>query len=117
MEDLDEDCSASIPSTFDSIYSNIVQPSCGISGNMPACHSARSKQAGLDLSTPSRAYDALLGNDEGRARVKPKDPDCSTLMIRLEADDDTFRMPLNTQRLEPGLRCAVQKWIEAGAKR
>jgi Planctomycete cytochrome C len=117
LTDLDADCTASIPSTFDSVYTGIVQPSCGVSGGIPACHSAESKQSGLDLSTPARAYDGLLGKKDGDARVLPRDPDCSMLMQRLEADDDTFRMPLDTERLAPGLRCAVQQWIEAGAKR
>jgi hypothetical protein len=113
---LDPDCSPSVPATFDAVYGSIVQSSCGLVGGSPSCHSAAAKQAGLDLSTPARAYDALLGK-RGRARVLPGDPDCSVLMQRIEASDDTFRMPLGTERLAPGLRCAIQQWIAAGAER
>jgi hypothetical protein len=116
LDDLELDCSPSIPATFDSLYSNIVQPSCGGPTDTPSCHSAGAKQGGLDLSAPARAYDALLGK-RGKARVLPGDPECSLLMLRIEADDDTFRMPLGTERMAPGLRCAVQQWIAEGAER
>jgi len=116
LTDLDADCSATIPATFDSLYSNIVEPSCGGTGDNPSCHRAGARQAGLDLSAPAKAYDALLGK-RGKALVLPGDPECSPLMQRIEADDDTFRMPLGTERMAPGLRCAVQQWIADGAER
>ena len=116
LTDLDEACTPNIPATFDSVYINVVLPTCGRTGEDTNCHSARKKQGGLDLSTPDRAYDGLLG-EHGRARVVPENPDCSVLMQRIEADDDTVRMPLGTLRLDPGLRCAIQQWIAAGAER
>ena len=117
VRDLDEDCEPSIPATFDSLYTNIVQVRCSVSGDSPSCHSAKSKQGGLDLSTPARAYDGLVGKTkDGRERVLPGDPECSTLMERVEADDDTLRMPRNEERLAAGLRCAIQQWIAEGAK-
>lgn len=117
VRDLDEDCEPTIPVTFDSLYTNIVQVRCGVSGDMPSCHSAKSKQGGLDLSTPARAYDNLVGKQkDDRGRVLPGDPECSTLMERVEADDDTVRMPLNEERLPSGWRCAIQRWIAEGAK-
>ena len=117
VEELDEECEPTIPVSFDSLYTNIVQTRCGISGDGPSCHSAKTKEAGLDLSTAARAYDGLVGKQkDGKRRVLPGDPECSTLMERVEADDDTVRMPLDQERLPSGWRCAIQRWIAEGAK-
>lgn len=116
LTDLDAECAPSATPTFDSMFRSVIEPRCGVVGGTATCHSADGKQGGLDLSTPTKAYDALLGK-AGKARVLPGDPECSLLMQRIEADDDTFRMPLGTERLAPGLRCAIQQWIAAGAER
>jgi hypothetical protein len=46
----------------------------------------------------------------------PGDPACSVLMDRLTTRDENRRMPLNTAPLSALDQCAVQQWIEQGAK-
>lgn len=108
---LPADCKPGIDPTYTQIYSQIFTKSCA--GN--ACHGAMGTQGGLGLFNADTAYDQLLGKTDGRMRVEPGNPACSILMERLNSDDESFRMPYRGTKLEPGLLCAVQKWIESGA--
>jgi hypothetical protein len=109
------------PATFDNIYDHVLITTCGSSSTGTSCHYGPTDdkaQHGLVLSDPEVAYDHLLGmTQEGRARVIPKDPKCSILMERLESKDPSFRMPVGSQPLSVGQRCAIREWIEQGATR
>jgi hypothetical protein len=111
---LDANCTPAFTPTFDEIFSKQFTGSCSLGGG--ACHGSEQGQAGLSMSTADRAYDELLGHSDGRARVIPGDPECSILMQRLESRDVDFVMP-SRMRMSDGQRCAVQQWIESGAKR
>jgi hypothetical protein len=109
------ECTADINTDFDSVYSNLFSKRCGTTGN--ACHGVDGHQGGLVLAGVDTAYKALLGQDGTHARVIPCDPDCSSLMARLESDDINFRLPYKEAKLADGLRCAVRMWIQDGAAR
>jgi hypothetical protein len=108
-------CMPDINTDFDSLYRNLFSKRCGTAGN--ACHGTDGHQAGLVLANVDAAYKALLGQDGTHARVIPGDPDCSSLMERLESDDISFRMPYMDVKLAEGSRCAVRMWIQDGAAR
>jgi hypothetical protein len=112
------DCRPSFePASFDTIFDNVLRPSCGSSASGTQCHSAAGMQAGLVLGDRTAAYDTLLRADEGPARVVPGKPECSMLIQRLEASDPRVRMPLNSPALSEGLRCAIRLWVAEGAER
>ena len=118
LMDLPASCEPAINPTYGEIYDKIIAQRCGTTGNGTACHGRSGMQGKLGLFSADVAYDALLGKDAtARARVVPKDPSCSILMQRLESKDNSFRMPLGESALSPGLRCAIQLWIDAGAER
>ena len=114
VEDLPSDCAPGFEPTWNNVYANVVRQSCVGSGT--SCHGPGAKQGGLELSSASGALAALLGDTDGKPRVLPNDPACSTLMIRLETDDPDKRMPRLAGQLTAATRCAVQTWIEMGAK-
>jgi hypothetical protein len=128
-DDDQETCLTSLPScnslpfpaTFDNIYDQVLIKSCGSSSTGTSCHYGPTDdkaQHGLVLSDPDVAYDHLLGmTKDGRARVMPMDAKCSILMERLQSMDPSFRMPVGSQPLPVGERCAISEWIEQGAKR
>jgi hypothetical protein len=63
------------------------------------------------------AYARLLGEVDGRARVKPGDPACSLLVERLEAKSSDERMPPGPTPLSDAARCDIVLWISEGATR
>jgi hypothetical protein len=116
VESLPASCTPSISPTFSSINDKVFQQSCGVFGQGGTCHGAEGRQGGLGLFDADTAYTNLL-DTTGRARVVAGNPKCSILMERLDSSDTTKRMPLNGPQLDPGIRCAIQQWIEAGASR
>jgi hypothetical protein len=117
IDPLPLDCQPSFePATYDEIFANVLRPSCGSSATGTQCHGAAGKQGGLTLADRDDAYDALLAPDVGPPRVVPGAPECSMLIQRLEADDPSVRMPLGTEPLDEGQRCAVRQWIANGAE-
>jgi hypothetical protein len=62
-------------------------------------------------------YSRLLGELDGRARVKPNDAACSLLVERLEAASSTERMPPGPTPLSAAERCDIVLWIAGGAAR
>ena len=111
------DCKPSFePASYDSIFANVLRPTCGSSASGTQCHGAEGKQAGLVLADRDEAYDSLLGKLDGRPRVVPGDPECSVLIQRIESNERRFRMPLNSDPLDDGLRCAIRLWIAEGAE-
>jgi mono/diheme cytochrome c family protein len=73
------------------------------------CHNAKTKKAGLDLSTP-RAI--LQGSDSGRI-VEAGEPDESLLFQMLEADE---MPPDEKDRLSADQVAIISNWIAAGTK-
>jgi hypothetical protein len=116
VENLPTQCTPSLNTDFDSIYTKVLAQSCGVGSNGAACHGATGLSGGLGLQTEQIAYDDLL-NAPGRPRVVPGDPKCSILMERIESSDASFRMPLGDTQLTAGVRCAIQTWIQNGAPR
>lgn len=110
------DCLLGFTPTWPEVYENVVRKSCGGAGTGASCHAADGKQGGLDLSTSAAALSALLGEDDGKPRVIPGDPACSSLIERIESDDPALRMPLGGAKLPESTRCAIQQWIAAGAQ-
>jgi hypothetical protein len=111
------DCDPTYVPTYDSIFENLLRPTCGASSNCHAGPTADKAQAGLVLSQRDDAYDYLLGKMDGRARVIPGKPECSILELRLESKDPGFRMPVGSEPLSESDRCVVRQWIANGAKR
>lgn len=112
LDPLPDDCEPAFAPTFAAIYRNQISQKCGGS----VCHGGDGAQAGLVLEGQDAAYDHLLGEADGRARVIPGDPECSVLMQRLESDDPAFQMPQGDPLSEREL-CAIRTWIRNGAMR
>jgi Planctomycete cytochrome C len=110
---LPDTCAPSFNTDYDTVYKNLFRQRCGTGSGVTSCHGADGQQGGLTLDDPDAAYDALLGS----GHVTPGDAECSPLMVRLETDDSTKRMPRGEAKLPEGVRCAVQRWIAAGAPR
>jgi hypothetical protein len=117
LDALPSDCMPVIDSSYAEIYGKVINQRCGVSDTGTTCHGQHGLKGNLGLFSADEAYNALLGNATNRARVIPGDPKCSILMRRLESQDPKFRMPLGEDPLSPGLRCAIQTWIEHGAPR
>jgi hypothetical protein len=110
------DCAVAFMPTFTNIYDSLLIKTCGSPTSGTSCHGPNGAQAGLVLDGLDTAYDDLLGaGADQRARVVPRQPECSILVQRLESNDLNFRMPLGRTPLSAGIRCAVRKWIADGA--
>ena len=115
VEQLATDCVPTFDPTWDNVYANVVRQSCGGSG--VSCHGPQGQGGGLELTSKDGAFASLLGDVDGRPRVLPNDPACSILIERLESTNPSRWMPAGASApLPAGTRCAVQKWIEMGAK-
>lgn len=111
---LSPECSESFSPTFTEISERVLRPTCGAGGS--SCHSASGAQGGLTLDSADAAYGFLVQGVDGHDLVVPGDAQSSELMVRLETTGEEWSMPPGRQ-LEAGERCAIQKWINAGAKR
>ena len=107
VEDLDLDCTPLYEPTFDAVYAETLEPTCG-QGSF-SCHSSGGARGGLVFEDPDESYDLLLDG-----RVVPGDAACSLLVIRLE--HDRFEMPPG-EPLSEEERCAIRQWVAAGAHR
>jgi hypothetical protein len=122
-----------IPTNFDSIYTEVLGPSCGA---FSVCHTpANASRAGnlaLNNQSGNDPYLALVGQDsdnarakrEGLPRVKPCDADNSFLVKKLELARDFdsktdygYRMPADNPPLNPAVIKAIRDWINRGALR
>lgn len=99
-------CALLYPATYEQVWSQTLAPSC--SGGGSACHPSG---AALSFQDAAVTYDDLLDG----ALVIPGDPGCSPLMIRLESDDPSFRMPPGSTPIHAGARCSIANWIANGA--
>jgi hypothetical protein len=116
LDPLPLDCEPTFAPTFAAFYRNQIRTTCGASSTGTSCHAGPDGQLGLVLADEDSAYDYLLGEVDGRARVIPGDPECSILVQRLESSDPDFVMPVGMPLLA-GERCAVRQWIANGAER
>lgn len=112
--DVTTDCEPAYEPVFSEIFAQTLQPTCGGDGTF--CHARPAAKAGMVFEDPDAAYDLLLGNTDGRARVTPLDPSCSLVVRRIEAVDPGLAMPPGDP-LAPAVRCAIVQWIADGAKR
>lgn len=106
--DLPADCTPLYEPSFRNVHANTLVPSCAVAG--ASCHAAEGRQGGLDFSAESVAHAALS------QVALPSDVACSPVLLRLESTDPGFGMPPG-RPLSAEERCAVRRWIEAGAPR
>lgn len=106
------DCTPQYEPTFDNIYNNTLSLQCGLPGN--ACHSTEGHQGGLVLDDPESAYNLLVESSD--PRVIKSDASCSEITRRIDPNGPGPRMPPGGM-LDPGVVCAIEQWIEAGAPR
>jgi hypothetical protein len=111
------DCAPSFdPPDFTALYDNVLAARCGSPGTGLSCHGPDGAQGDLVLWEPDVAHAYLIGEADGRARVIPGRPECSELMLRVQASDLRVRMPLNGAPLDRGAICAIRHWIADGAE-
>ena len=121
-ENLDSSCNPAFTPTFENVFVNVLNKTCSTEGT--SCHGPRGKRGGLEFGEPgaptpeaeTAAYEQLLGNIDGDARVAPGDPTCSQVVVRIESQGEPWDMPPNDP-LPESVRCAIRQWIEAGAER
>lgn len=116
VEGLRTDCSPLYdPPSFSTIFEKILQPTCA--QGQGTCHTSDAQMGNLVFEDEDDAYARLLGEVDGRARVKPGDPACSLLVERLEANSSNVRMPPGPTPLPEAARCDFVQWISEGAAR
>jgi hypothetical protein len=108
--EVDLNCVPAYDPTFSNIHKFVISQSCAAAG----CHSAKGVD-GLSMSTEAEAYQGLVEGVGGEPRVLKGDAACSELTERIESDDPARRMPFMGKKLSAGDRCAIEKWIAAGA--
>lgn len=111
---ISRECDLAFPPTYDRFYEELLQGTCAAGGT--SCHGPDGAMAGLVLDDRDMAYDYLLGDVDGRARVIAGDPECSLLVHRIESDDPEFQMP-PLAPLTDEERCSIIQWIDMGAER
>ncbi len=107
-------CAPLHPAEFPELYKAVFSVTCASSGSL--CHGPNGRQGGLAFADPDEAYALLLGTAGGKARVVPGDAACSELIVRLDSRGQPWSMPPGGQ-LEEGTRCAIRRWVAAGALR
>jgi len=103
-----EGCALLYPPSWDQVWDQTITTTC--SGGGAACHSG---QFGAVFTDQASAYTTLTTG--AHAQIIPGDPACSPLMLRLESDDPSFRMPPGNTALAAGARCSIATWIADGA--
>ena len=106
---VDPACEPTYEPSYDAIFTRVLQPTCGKSG--VSCHSTRGRQGALSFEDADVAYDELLAS-----AVRPGNAACSELVVRLESTDSAERMP-PPAAIPAEDRCAIVRWIQAGAPR
>jgi mono/diheme cytochrome c family protein len=123
-EEEEDSCRDATELTFDNIFEMVFTRSCASS----SCHSEQSHRADLDLSTPDRAYEALVGVEpfnisargNGMLRVDAGVPDNSFLLRKLIAPGpgEGNRMPATSpDPLSDDTIQAIREWVAFGAPR
>ena len=109
----DASASLSVTSQFSSIQQNVFTPICATS----RCH------GGLEVPNLSEglAYDNIVNvlntQVSGFSRIKPGDPDSSSLFLKLLDSDKISgsRMPIDLPPLSPAAIDSIRLWIKRGA--
>jgi hypothetical protein len=115
--DVDLTCAPSYVPTFDNVWSNTINKSCGNTNS--SCHSAQGHMGGLTFPDEQTAYDNLLaksGVDPTRTRVDPGNPACSLMIVRTDSPGADYQMPPGDP-LAAAERCSLVQWVAAGAQR
>lgn len=106
-------CTPLYEPTWERVFTQTLQPSCGVAGS--ACHAeagASGAGGGFVISDLATTHGALI--DAGF--VVPGDAACSDLQVRLDTDSPSLLMPPGSQPLDEGERCAIAQWIAGGAQ-
>jgi hypothetical protein len=112
LDSVSTDCSPLYPPTFDNVFTNTLSQKCATTGG--SCHGPDGQKGGLTFENADDAYQGLLGLDGSRARVKPGDPRCSEMIVRIDSPGKDWEMPPG-KPLTAQERCAIRQWIAAGA--
>lgn len=104
------DCAALYGPHFDDVYNTTLAMKCG--SDQTSCHSAAGLKGGMTFQDEAHAYASLL--EDGKHRVEPGDPECSLMIVRVNSPGADYQMPPGDALSEPE-RCALIKWVEAGA--
>lgn len=111
---VDESCDQlAYAPTFTNIYNNTLKNTCGSTNSN--CHSSRgaANAGNLSFETQALAYEQLL--DATRDRVRPGDPGCSELIVRIDSPGEDYEMPPGDPLSGPE-RCAITQWVLQGAQ-
>lgn len=103
---VDLSCAPGYTPTFTNVYKNTIVPSCGTQNS--ACHSDRGAAGGLAMHDQATALQQL------QMRLKPGDPLCSELVVRVHSVGADYQMPPGDP-LSAEERCAVAQWVFQGA--
>jgi hypothetical protein len=106
-------CMALYPATYDQVWTQTIEVSCASAGT--ACHAqsdAAGAEHGMTFADPQESWDHMIEND----LVKPGDPLCSELFVRLATDDPEIRMPPGSSGISPEAVCSIGTWIADGAE-
>lgn len=98
--------------TFDNVYEKSLAKTCALSGS--SCHASEGGAGGLVFDSADGAYQHLTSGK--KPRVIGGDAACSPLVERIESADDATVMPPGSPLSDPE-RCAIEQWIQNGAKR
>ena len=111
LDPLPTDCVPLYEPTYDNVFEQTFK-GCSVGGS--ACHSEQGAKGGLVLSDKELAYTSLLNPPATAPRVIAGDPECSSLVHRLESTDNAVVMPPGNP-LSASERCAIEQWIRQGA--
>jgi hypothetical protein len=112
---VDTTCAPGYVPTFDNVYSNTLNVSCGNTNS--SCHSADGHMGGLSFEDEPTSYSQLLSAstlDPGRKRVDPGDAACSVMIVRTDSPGASYQMPIGDP-LSAVERCALIQWVQLGA--
>jgi hypothetical protein len=112
---VDTTCAPGYVPTFDNVYANTLNVSCGNTNS--SCHSASGHMAGLSFEDEPTAYAGLLSAstiDPGRKRVDPGDAACSVMIVRTDSPGTPYQMPIGDP-LSAVESCALIQWVQDGA--
>jgi hypothetical protein len=112
---VDTTCAPGYVPTFDNVYANTLQTSCG--STRSSCHSATGRAGNMSFGDEITAYSDLLAPshlDPKRPRVVPGNAACSLMIVRTDSPGADYQMPVGDPLPAPE-RCALIQWVAAGA--
>jgi hypothetical protein len=104
-------CSPLYEPSYDNVFAKTLKPTCAKSG--VSCHASTGRQGGLAFEDADEAYRLMT---ETTKSIRPGDPRCSSLVLRISATDGLVRMPPG-RSLGAAEQCSIVQWIANGAKR